>query len=39
MHNLSTASQNGLQIDIAEDLDVIMSMHNLCECRKNYKKT
>ena len=30
---------NGVQIDNAEDLDVIMPMYNLCEYRKNYKKT
>ena len=30
---------NGVQIDNAEDLDVIMPMYNLLECSKNYRKT
>ena len=30
---------NGIKIDNAEDLDVIMPMHNLLEYSKNYKKT
>ena len=30
---------NGVQIDNAEDLDVVMSMYNLLEYSKNYKKT
>ena len=30
---------NGIQIDNAEYLDVVMPMHNLLEYRKNYKKT
>ena len=30
---------NGVQIDKAEDLDVVMPMYNLLEYRKNYKKT
>ena len=29
---------NGVQIDNAEDLDVVMSMYNLLEYNKNYKK-
>ena len=29
---------NGVKIDNAEDLDVVMPMHNLIEYRKNYKK-
>ena len=29
---------NGVQIDNAEYLDVVMPMHNLLEYRKNYKK-
>ena len=29
---------NGVKIDNAEDLDVIMSMYNLLEYSKNYKK-
>ena len=29
---------NGVQIDKAEDLDVVMSMYNLLEYSKNYKK-
>ena len=30
---------NGIQIDNAEDLDVVMPMYNLLEYSKNYKKT
>ena len=30
---------NGVQIDNAEDLDVVMPMYNLLECSKNYRKT
>ena len=30
---------NGIQIDNAEDLHVVMPMYNLLECIKNYKKT
>ena len=30
---------NGVKIDNAEDLDVIMPMYNLLECSKNYRKT
>ena len=30
---------NGIQIDHAEDLDIVMPMYNLLEYRKNYKKT
>ena len=30
---------NGIKIDNAEDLDVVMPMHNLLEYSKNYKKT
>ena len=30
---------NGVKIDNAEDLDVVMSMYNLLEYSKNYKKT
>ena len=29
---------NGIKIDNAEDLDVVMPMHNLLEYSKNYKK-
>ena len=29
---------NGLKIDNAEDLDVVMPMYNLLECSKNYRK-
>ena len=29
---------NGTKIDNAEDLDVVMSMYNLLEYSKNYKK-
>ena len=29
---------NGIQIDNAEDLDVVMPMYNLLEYSKNYKK-
>ena len=30
---------NGIKIDNAEDLDVVMPMHNLLEYSKNYRKT
>ena len=30
---------NGIKIDNAEDLDVVMPMYNLLEYRKNYRKT
>ena len=30
---------NGIKIDNAEDLDVVMPMYNLLECNKNYRKT
>ena len=30
---------NGVQIDNAEDLDVVMLMYNLLEYSKNYRKT
>ena len=30
---------NGAKIDNAEDLDVVMPMHNLIEYSKNYRKT
>ena len=30
---------NGIKIDNAEDLDVVMHMYNLLEYSKNYKKT
>ena len=30
---------NGMKIDNAEDLDVVMSMYNLLEYSKNYRKT
>ena len=30
---------NGIKIDNAEDLDVVMPMYNLFEYSKNYKKT
>ena len=29
---------NGIKIDNAEDLDVVMSMYNLLEYSKNYRK-
>ena len=38
-HHLSTVFQNGVQIDNAEDLDVVMPMYNLLEYSKNYRKT
>ena len=34
-----TGVKNGVKIDNAEDLDVIMPMYNLLEYSKNYKKT
>ena len=30
---------NGVKIDNAEDLDVVMPMYNLCKYSKNYRKT
>ena len=30
---------NGIKIDNAEDLDVVIPMYNLLEYSKNYKKT
>ena len=41
MHHLLTAFQkiNGVQINNAEDLDVVMLMYNLLEYSKNYRKT
>ena len=30
---------NGVKIDNAKDVDVVMPMYNLLEYRKNYKKT
>ena len=33
------SKSNGVQIDNAEDLDVVMSMYNLLEYSKNYRKT
>ena len=30
---------NGIKIDNAEDLDVVMPMYNLLEYSKNYRKT
>ena len=30
---------NGIKIDNAEDLNVVMAMYNLFECSKNYRKT
>ena len=35
----SISKINGVQIDNAEDLDVVMPMYNLLEYSKNYKKT
>ena len=35
----SISEINGIKIDNAEDLDVVMSMYNLLEYSKNYKKT
>ena len=35
----SISKVNGVKIDNAEDLDVVMLMHNLREYSKNYKKT
>ena len=29
---------NGIKVDNAEDLDVVMPMYNLCEYSKNYEK-
>ena len=39
MHHLSIVFQiYGVKIDNTEDLDVVMSMYNLLEYSKNYKK-
>ena len=35
----SISKINGVQIDNAEDLDVVMLMYNLLEYSKNYRKT
>ena len=34
-----TSKINGIKIDSAEDLDLVMPMHSLLEYSKNYKKT
>ena len=34
-----TSKISGIKIDNAEDLDVVMPMHNLLENSKNYRKT
>ena len=39
MHHLSIVFQNCVEIDNAEDLDVVMPMYDLLEYSKNYKKT
>ena len=40
IHHLLTAFQiNGVKIDNAEDLDVVMPIYNLLEYSKNYRKT
>ena len=39
MHHLSVAKINNMLIDNAEDLDAAMTMYNLTECSKNYRKT
>ena len=40
MHHLSTGFQiNGVQIENAEDLDVVMPMYNLLEYSANYRRT
>ena len=33
------SKMNGVKIDNAKDVDVVMPMYNLLEYRKNYKKT
>ena len=41
MHHLSTAflsKINGVRIDCAEDLDVVMPMYNVLDYSKNYRK-
>ena len=35
----SISKFNGVKIDTAEDLDVVMPMYNLLEYSKNYRKT
>ena len=41
MYHLSIVFQkiNGVKIDNAEDLDVVMPMYNLLQYSKNYRKT
>ena len=40
MHHLSTGFQiNGVQIENAEDLDVVMPMYNLLQYSTNYRRT
>ena len=41
IHHLSTVFQqiNGVKVDNAEDLDVVLLMYNLLEYSKNYRKT
>ena len=33
------SKNNGVKVDNAEDLDVVMPMYNLLEYSKNYRKT
>ena len=37
--NCISKIKNGVKIDNAEDLDVVMTMYNLLDCIKNYKET
>ena len=38
-HHLPTAKDiNNTQIDNAKDIDIVMPMYNLIECRDNYSK-
>ena len=39
MYHLLITKINGIKIDNAEDLGIVMPMHNLLEYSKNYRKT
>ena len=39
MHINCISKISGVQINNAEDLDVVMPMHNLLEYNRNYRKT
>ena len=39
LHLLAAHQRSNLLIDNAEDLDIVLPVYNLIECRKNYLKT